>query len=155
MFNKILGVISKFLRRTFCSFTLVTVAMALVGKLINKSEFSNYISVDHVISFLLFSLLFALSFGISDLIKNNSILRRFSQFILTYASVAVVFFAGGAFGNYVEANAVQNKGFAILAISFVFVIIYVVCGVVSLVASSLRKKFDYNKQEYEEMFVNK
>lgn len=155
MLNKLFYAVSNFFRRTFCCFTLITAAMALIGRVVNKSDFSNYISVDLIVSFLLFSLLFALSFGISDLIKNNGVLKRFLQFILTYASVAVVFFAGGALGRYIEANGVQNKGFSILAISFVFVIIYVVCGLIALVASSVRKKIAGDKEEYSEMFANK
>ena len=152
--NKIFEVISSFFRRTFCCFSLVTIAMAAVGKLVSENEFSNYISVNLILSFLTFSLLFALSFLIADFVKNT-VVRRFLQFVLTYASVAVAFFAGGAFENYVLTNAVQNKGFSILAISFVFVIIYVVCGIVTLVVSLVKSKLLNNNKEYKEMFENK
>jgi hypothetical protein len=63
-----------------------------------------------------------------------------------------VFFAGESFDNYVTQNAVQNKGFSVLAISFVFVIIYVVCSLVALVLSSLRTKLVNRNKDYKDMF---
>jgi len=155
MMNKVLSAVSAFFRRAFCCFSLLTLVMALVGTLIKSNEYSKYISVDRILSFFVFSLLFALSFAVADLIKESSIIRRTLQFVLTSISMAVVFLFGPAFSSYVDVNNVQNKGFSILAICFVYVIIYVVCGVVSLVIGALRKKLTSGDKEYNSMFENK
>ena len=147
------SVFSLFLKRTFACFSLLTVAFALVGKIVGGNELLNYLSVDFILSFFAFSLLFAFSFFVADFVKNN-ILRRFLQFVFTYIDVAVVFFAGGALENYVLSNAVQNKAFSVLAISFIFVIIYVVLGLLSLVSALIKSKLCNNNKEYSEMFEN-
>lgn len=154
MISVILEKISVFFKRAFCCFSLVTVAMALVGMAENKQDdISYYISVDLIISFFLFSLLLALSFCISDLIKNNNVLRRAAQFVLTYLSAVVVLF--GAFGDYVKANNVQNPGYSMLMLSFCFVIIYALCGVVALIFGVIKSKIANENKEYKEMFDNK
>lgn len=155
MLNVVFDKISQFFKRTFACFGLITVCMALYGYVSNQDEYAKYISVDMLLAFFVFSLLFALSFGIADFIKNNSILRRFAQFVLTYLSVAAVFFFGGVLRNYTEANNVQNTAFTILAISFVYVIIYVVCGAVVLVFNAIKSKLLSKNDDYENMFENK
>lgn len=155
MADKILNVISKFFKRTFCCFSLLTLVMAVVGTVIKTNEYSKYIAADRILGFFLFSLLFALSFAIADIVKENSIIRRALQFVLTSISMAAVFLFGPAFGSYVDVNNVQNKGFSILAICFMYVIIYVVFGVISLAFGALRKKLTGCDKEYNSIFENK
>lgn len=155
MFNKIYDVLSVFLKRIFCCFSLITLAMAIIGKSLNSGEISNYMSVDLIVSFFLFSALFAVSFGVADFFKNNSILRRFVQFVLTYACLYIVFIAGGAFESYVATNNIQNKAFSVLAISFAFVIIYAVCGAVAVLFSFIKLRLENKNNDYKEMFENK
>ena len=155
MANKVLTVISTFFRRTFCCFSLQTLVMAVVGTVVTTNEYAKYIAADRIIGFFVFSLLFAVSFLVADFIKDSAIIRRTLQFVLTSVSMAVVFFFGPAFSSYVDANNVQNKGFSILAICFMYVIIYVVCGVVSIVLGSLKKRLTSNDKNYESMFENK
>lgn len=146
--------ISLFFRRTFRFFSLLTLSFAVIGLLIKNNEYSKYIAADILISFFIFSALLAISFAISDLVKQNSILKGFIRFILSFASLSVVFFFGGAFNNYVVSNGVQNKGFSILAISFAFVIIYVLCSVISMIFGSISKRVSNSKAEYDNMFDN-
>ena len=153
--NCLVSVINKFFARTFSCFSLITVAMSLVGLILNTDDMAKYLAVNQILTFFYFSLLFALSFGICDLIKNSSVLRRTFQFVLTYASLVLVFFLGGTFGNYVSENAVQNKGFSILAISFMFVIIYVVCGIIAMALGMISKKANATEEEYKSIFENK
>lgn len=153
--NCFVSAIKKFFTRTFSCFSLITVAMSLVGLIFNTDDMAKYLSVNQILTFFCFALLFAFSFGICDLIKNSNVLRRTLQFILTYASLVVVFFLGGTFGNYISENAVQNVGFSILAISFMFVIIYVFCGVIALVLGLISKKTSCNDDEYKSIFDNK
>ena len=153
MMNKIFNVISTFFKRAFACFSLLTLAFAIIGKSISGNEMLKYISADFILAFFAFSVLFAFFFLVSDFVRNN-ILRRFLQFVFTYIDVAVVFFAGGALENYVLSIAVQNKAFSVLAISFIFVIIYVVFGLVSLVSALIKSKLCNNNKEYSEMFEN-
>ena len=153
--NTVFNVISKFFTRAFACNSLIVVAMSLFGYMTNTDEYSKYLSVKEILTFFVFSLLFALSFAIADLFKNNVILKRCAQFVLTYLSLAVVFFFGGSFSSYVEANNVQNKGFSILAISFMFVIIYTVCGVIALLFGFIKNKISDSKKQYESIFESK
>lgn len=151
MMKKTFAALSVFFKRSFACFSLIALAFAIVGKIISGNELLKYISVDFVLSFFAFSVLFALSFFLADFIKN-AILRRFLKFVLTYSSFSLVFFAGGAFENYVLSNAIQNKAFSVLAISFIFVIIYVIIGLVALACSAVKVKLDDSNKEYDKMF---
>ena len=147
--------ISKFFTRAFACNSLIVVAMAVFGYLMNTDEFFKYLSVNQILTFFAFSLLFALSFGIADLLKVNVILKRCVQFVLTYLSLVLVFFLGGSFSSYIESNNVQNKGFSILAISFMFVIIYTVCGLVALLFGFIRNRISESNKQYESIFESK
>ncbi len=155
MANKILTVISTFFRRAFCCFSLVTLTMAVVGTLVTTNEYVKYIASDRILSFFAFSLLFALSFLFADFVKENVIIRRTLQFVLTSISMFLVFIFGGAFGSYVDANNVQNKGFSVLAICFMYVIVYVLCSLFTLVLCALKKKLTCKEKDYDSMFENK
>lgn len=155
MVKKIFDNVSLFFRRTFSCFSLLTLAFAVVGMLIKTNEYSKFIASDLIVSFFVFSSMLALSFAISDLFKNSAVLKGFIRFILTFISLCVVFFAGGAFSNYVAVNGVQNKSFSILAISFVFVIIYVVCSLVTILAGFIKRKISEGDKEYISIFDNK
>lgn len=155
MANKIFTVISTFFRRAFCCFSLVTLTMAVVGTLVTANEYAKYIASDRILGFFVFSLLFALSFLIADFVKENAIVRRMLQFVLTSISMALVFIFGGAFGSYVDANNVQNKAFSVLAICFMYVVIYVLCSLLVLVVSVIKKKLTDTEKEYDNMFDNK
>lgn len=152
MIKKTYDVVSHLIKRLFACFGMLTLIFAIVGRVSNTSEYSKYISVELILSFFAFACLFAVAFAVCDFIKNNSILRRFFQFVLTYAGFVLVFFIGGAFDNYISANSVQNKGFSILAISFVFIIIYVLCGLVSLIFGFIKNKVHNSNKQYDNMF---
>lgn len=152
--QKALPVISNFFRRTFCAFSLITLSIALVGTFNNTDELYKFVSVKQLFSFFFFSLLFALSFAICDFVKSNAIIRRALQFVLSYASLCAVIFGGGTFKSYVDKNAVQNTPFSVLSISFAFVIIYVICACVVLVAKNVNRKLQNNDKEYDNMFKN-
>ena len=145
-----LNVIAKFFTRAFCLFTIITVAVCIFGMCFNVTDLSSYL----VFSFLAFSGLLAFSFTVSDFIKNNSVIRNTVKFLLSYASLAVVFFLGGPLANHVTVNNTNGKGFTILAVSLVFVVIYVLIGVVALVAGFIKNKITNSNKEYENQFDN-
>ena len=155
MFNSIIEKFSKFLKRTFCCFSLITLSMSIIGIAANTDELNKYMAVKQILTFFVFSMLFALSFFIADFIKNNIIIRRSVQFTLTYASLVVVFLCGGSFSNYVETNNVQNVGFSILSISFIFVIIYVVFAVIVLLSQFIKSKIENSSKEYSSILADK
>lgn len=155
MIKTIFDKIYLFFFRTFFCFTFITMGMAIVGNLMNTDELYKYMAVKQLFTFFVFSLLFALSFMIADFFSKNVIIKRTIQFVLTYISLAAVFFFGGSFTNYVEANGVQNTGFSILSISFIFVLIYAVCAVVVLVAKFVAGLVTNRNKEYVSVFENK
>lgn len=155
MANKVYNVISIFIKRVFCCFSLLTLFMAVVGTLITTDEFSKYIATDRIQSFFLFSLMFAVSFFIADFVKENAVIRRTLQFVLTGVSMAVVFIFGSAFDSYIDINNVQNKGFSILAICFMYVIIYVICAIIAVALNAVKKKITGSEKNYDNMFENK
>lgn len=148
MLKKTITIISKFLTRTFSCFSLITLSMALIGSMMNTDELYKYLAVKQIITFFVFSLLFALSFLIADFIRNNVVIKRCMQFVLTYISLVAVFFFGGSFSNYIESNSVQNKGFSILSISFMFVMIYVFCAVIVLICLFIKNRIVNSNKEY-------
>lgn len=150
--QKVLAKASTFFRRTFCCFSLITILIALIGTFNNTDELYKFVSVKQIFSFFVFSILFAFSFAICDCIKNNAIIRRAVQFVLSYASLSAVIFGGGSFKSYVDKNAVQNTPFSVLSISFAFVIIYVVCALIVLLAKSVSRRVQNGEKEYDNMF---
>lgn len=152
MANKVFNMISVFFRRTFCVFSLLLLVMSFIGSTVGADENVKYIASDRILGFFLFSVLFALSFFIADFVKENLVIRRTLQFVLTGISMAAVFLFGPAFSNYVDANNVQNKGFSILAICFVYVVVYVICGALSLAYGAVKKKLTCSDKEYDSMF---
>lgn len=155
MFKTIFDKIYLFFYRAFFCFTFITMAMAVFGKLMNTDELYKYMAVKQLFTFFVFSLLFALSFTVADFIKNNVIIKRTVQFVLTYISLVAVFFLGGSFSNYVEASGVQNQGFSILSISFMFVLIYAVCALIVLIVKFLTGLVLNRSKEYVSIFENK
>ena len=145
-----LKVIAKFFSRAFCFFTIITVAVCIFGMCFNVTDLSSYL----VFSFLAFSGLLALSLTVSDFIKYSSVIRNTVKFVLSYASLVVVFFLGGPLANHVTVNSTNGKGFTILAVSLVFVVIYALIGVVVLVANLIKNKISNSNKEYEKQFDN-
>lgn len=141
-------IISKFFYRTFCIFSLLTLAVCGFGMLFHVQDLSSKI----IFSFLGFSLMLSVSFLIGDFIKNNAVLRNAVKFVLSYFSVVVIFFLGGPLAAYTKAQHLQNKGFSVLAVSLVYVLIYAAIGLVVLLFNFIKNKILNNKTNYEKMF---
>ena len=155
IFNKIIGILSTFVKRTLYCFALIVLGMTLVGFVAGTDETMHYLSSAQMLTFFLFSVLFAVSFFFADFEKKNVIIKRAIQFVLSYASLVAVFLCGGNFENYVEANGVQNPAFSVLSISFMFVVIYCVCGLLVLVSKFVASKIENSSKDYESMFDKK
>lgn len=152
-FITVFEILRKFFIRTFTCFSLLTLSMAFVG-LFNKSdELSKYLTVNQIFTFAIISLFFALSFLIADFVKNNTIIRRCVQFVLTYASFIGTWFLRGSLKNHVETNS-HNMAYSLLMISFGFVIAYVVCALIVLLIGAVRKAGTVKEQEYENVYKN-
>ena len=145
--KKFSQVITKLFNRAFAVFSIMTVAICAFGLIFNAKELNSYL----VFAFIGFSFALSLSFAIADLLKNNSVLRNTVRFILSYLSLAGVFFLGGPLALHEYING-SNKGYSILAVSVVFIVIYTVCGLVVLIVNSIKKKAENSDKEYESMF---
>lgn len=146
--RKTLDIISKFFFRTFCMFTLIVISVCVFGMIFKVVDLSSYL----IFSFLAFSALLALSFLVSDFIKNNAVLKNAVRFVLSFACFAAIFFFGGPLTSYANISNTQNKGFAILAVSLVFVVIYVVVGLICILVNFIKNRIYNEKKEYEKMF---
>ena len=142
--------VKKMIARLTLCFTALVMTFTVVGAFADVSASGKGLAIGQLSSFFWFSCLIALSFCICDFIGSNAVLRRTLQFLLSYASVVVVFFLGDYFKSYL--SGMQNPAFSILAISFMFVIIYTVIAVAVLVFNFVVSKFARNNKEYESMF---
>ena len=154
-FTKIFDILSKFIKRTLYCFALITLGMTIVGSLAKTDDTMHYLASEQMMTFFYFSLLFALSFLIADFVKNNVIIKRTAQFVLSYASLVLVFLYGGTFENYVEDYSVQNPAFSVLSISFMFVVIYAVFSLIVLLAAYIKNKAVNSQTEYKSIFDDK
>ena len=146
--KKIFSVISKLFTRGFALFSVLIIAVCLFGLIFQVSDLSSYL----IFTFLAFAFALSLSFTVSDFIRNSSVIRNTVRFVLCYISLAAVFFFGGPLSSHLQINGGSNKGFAVLSVSVIFIVIYAVCGLISLLVSFIRKKIENSSEEYESMF---
>ena len=146
--KKIFSVISKLFTRGFALFSVLIIAVCLFGLIFQVSDLSSYL----IFTFLAFAFALSLSFTVSDFIRNSSVIRNTVRFVLCYISLATVFFFGGPLSSHLQINGGSNKGFAVLSVSVIFIVIYAVCGLISLLVSFIRKKIENSSEEYESMF---
>lgn len=154
-FKVVLEKLSAFVRRTLYCFALIALGMTIVGSLAKTDDTMHYLASEQMMTFFVFSLLFAFSFFIADFITNNVIIKRSVQFILSYGSLVAVFLFGGTFQNYVEQNSVQNPAFSVLSISFMFVVIYAAAALLVLIGSFIKSRIENSDKEYKSIFDKK
>lgn len=142
--------IKKMISRITLCFTALVMTFTIVGAFADVSASGKGLAIGQLSSFFWLSCLIALSFCICDFIASNAVLRRTMQFVLSYVSVVVVFFLGDYFKTYL--SGMQNPAFSVLAISFMFVIIYTVIAVAVLIFNFVASKLECSEKEYESMF---
>ncbi len=142
----------KIVSRTLSCFALITIFITAAGTLLGFDELGKVLWVSQLRAFLLFAFLYAVSFGISDFIKNNIVIKRALQFVLTFASALICVFCTDGFSAYVAEK--QNPAFSILAISFAFVIVYVICALAVLIGGFIKNKLLNANKEYESLFLD-
>ncbi len=138
--------IGSFMRRIFSCFSILVLVISISGLINNTDVNSSYLTVDQIMSFFKFSVLFAVIFGACDFIKN-AIIRRSTQFVLTMANVAFVFVKGS---SYVQQS--QNKPFAVMMIFFFAVIVYVILSLIYLIFNVITKKIFTSEENYNEVY---
>lgn len=148
---KILGkIISSFIHRAALCFSLIVLSFTIVGTVAGVESIGKGLAMTQLLTFFYFSALIAVSFGICDFVKNNIIVRRTLQFLLSFGSMALAFFTGDFFKTYL--SGMQNPAFSVIAISFMFVIIYTVIAVAVLVFNYVVNKVTNSKKEYVSIF---
>ncbi len=148
--NMLGKIISTLVKRITLTFTLIVMTFTVVGSFANMEGFGKGLAITQLMTFFVFSCLLAVSFGICDFVKNNTVIRRTLHFVLSYASLALSFFTSSMFKEYLAS--MQNPAFSVLSISFIFVIIYTVVSVVVLVCRFLNNRFTNSNKEYTQLF---
>ena len=139
----------KFLYRTTLCYTLVVTAFAFTGFAVRPD--SNVMFCSQLLWMLVFALLVGITFFIADFVKNNAVIKYSVQFLLTYGSFALTFFAGGAGRTFME-NESQNVAFTVISTSLMFIGIYVVIAAVVFGVRSAKSRFANRKQKYDPQF---
>ena len=142
--------LSDFVKKLTLCFTLIVMCFTTVGSIAKVENFGRGLAVSTLVSFFWFSCLISLTFCVCGFIKNNLVLRRTAQFLLSMASTVLVFFTADGFGEYI--SKIQNPAFSILAICFAFVVIYTLIAVVILVFNFIINKLSNSSKEYTSMF---
>jgi hypothetical protein len=142
--KKLFETLSSLVRRLTLLYSILVTIMAVVSICITKYT-SPAVMSEFIMYSLLFSFLTSLFTTLCEFIKNNAVIKNALKFLLIYASFALCFFAGAG----IEGN---NKLYTISMLSMGFVIVYAVCGIVKLAASSIAKKVKNNSAEYVSVF---
>lgn len=140
---------NKWLKRSTLCFTLVMLGMSLAGFAVKPD--SNALFCSQILYILLFSVLVGISFGAADFVKNNAVIRRAVQFVLSYVSFALTFYLGGAGKNYFE-NQSTNKAFTVICTTLIFIGIYVVAAFLVFAFAKAKESFANRNKKYEKQF---
>lgn len=144
------NVIASLVRRTTLCFTATVMCFAVVGSLADIEQTGKGLAIGQLTDFFVFSLILGAVFAACDFIKNNSVIRRTLQFVLTYAGFALVFFTGSIFKEHLEQ--MQNPAFSVLVVSFIFVVAYIAVALISLLIGFLVNRTENRSKEYVNMF---
>ena len=127
--------------------------MALIGKYMNLDEKYLFLSADQILTFLLYSLLFAASFLIADFIKENVIIKNAVRFLLSYSSLISIIMFGGSFESFREMSSTDNPDFSYMVImSMLFVGTYVVASLFITLRNFVVAKLTNSNKEYKSIF---
>lgn len=141
-----------FKRAAYC-FSFTIIAMALVGKYLNLDEKMFGMSVDQILTFLLYALLFATSFLIADFIKDNAIIKNAVRFLLSYSSLISIIMFGGSFESFRDLSSTDNPDFSYMVImSMIFVCTYIIVSLFAMLKTFVVKKLTDSNKEYTSIF---
>ena len=76
-------IFTAFVRRTTLCFSLLVLTFTAIGCLTKMEQYLKGLAISELVSFFYFSCLLAVSFGIADFVKNNVIIKRTVQFVLS------------------------------------------------------------------------
>ncbi len=144
--SRLNNIIKKWFYRTILCFTLVVTGFAIVGLSFNAM---NTLFCSQVLYLLLFSALIGVSFGVSDGIKTNSVLKASVQFVCSYLSFVLCFYVLEASKNFAYTG---NKILGIIATTLLFVGIYVVISFGVVMFRKIVSSRKSSKEQYENQF---
>ena len=152
-FESIIDKIILFFKRAAYCFSFTVIAMAFVGKYLKLDEKMFGMSVDQILTFLLYALLFAASFLIADFIKDNAVIKNAVRFLLSYSSLVSIIMFGGSFESFREMSSTDNPDFSYMVImSMIFVCVYIVVSLLSLLKNFVVAKLTNSNKEYTSIF---
>ena len=137
---------------TLC-FSACLLFFGIFGYAMNKD---NVIFCGQILWNALFSALIAVTFAITDFLKEkkvNIIIVRIIHFLLSYGAFYLTYIMGNGAEAYMRsASETTNKVYMVLAISLFFVLIYTVVGTVRIIAGNINAKIENRNKEYESIY---
>lgn len=153
--NNLSKLASKILYCGVLCFTLIVVFLSVIGTLAGE-DIMSALPCSMLLWTLLFSFLTAIAFAISALLKSlkvNTVVNCAVHFVLTYISFLLVYVIGGGADAYLgKVSAAQNRVFSIIMMSFCFIGIYAVVGLIRMCAATIRHQFKVKNAEYENVY---
>ena len=155
-YSSIIDKIYLFFKRTVYCFSFTIIAMAVIGKYLNFDEGMMGMSVDQILTFLLYSFLFAASFLIADFIKDNTVIKNAVRFLLSYSSLISIIMFGGSFESFKDLSTTDNPDFSyIVILSMIFTATYVVASVLIMLRNFVVRKLTDSNKQYKSIFTEK
>lgn len=152
-YGTIIDKIFLFFKRASYCFTFLVASMAFIGRYLKINEEFYKMSVEQILSFLVYSLLFATSFFIADFIKDNAIIKNAVRFLLTYSSLISIIMLGGTFESFRRFSASENPDFTyIVILSMIFVGVYVAASLLIILRNFIVSKLTDSNKEYTSIF---
>lgn len=145
--------IALFFKRTFMCFSFIIVLMSVVGEFFFAEETMKIMSTSQILTFLLYSVLFGLSFFVADYIKDNAIIKNTVRFLLSFASLIAIVLFGGSFESFSARSSTDNPGFTYLVfLGMVFVSVYVICALLIVLKNFIVNKLTNSNKNYNSLF---
>ena len=144
------------LRRFFVTFGMIILALSAIG-LMQNSDYVMFCS--QILWTALFALLIAFTFALTDFIaaKNvNAVIVRAIHFVLSYLFFVLTYVVGGAAATYLTKSAAgTNRAFMIICMTFLFIGVYAVVGVVRIGVRAAVRHHANNKAPYTGIYTDK
>ena len=156
MLNSVEKIIHKLIYSTALYFSVIIMVMAIIGQNAGDGVLAA-LPCTVLLWTLLFSFLVSVSREICEILKKrnvNTVAVYAIHFVLTYLSFLLVYiFLGGANVYLSSAFASQNKIFTVIIMSFFYIGIYAVLGLVKAVIVTFRKKKSGKNDNYQNLYT--
>ena len=156
--EKALAVLHKLFFRCTLMFTILLLIISFIG-VIARNVDNRGIDSGVIIAFFLLCFLIAIVYSVSDFMKAknvNAVLIYVVHFLLSYGAFYLVFINGNLFEAYlISSNATNNNPvFTAIALTFLFIGVYMVVAAVKFGWFVLMRKLENRKKGYKEIYTD-